>query len=1141
MEIKDANGNIILSETYDSDHPERYLVVADSSYHFQEIMGDNNIVLNFSLTYFIEFPIGSTINFQYTVYTMLTTAHFTKQNERQYDYTLTFESAQKQLARYKFRNMVDGRLNFTLTAQPQEFLEHIVWNLNARENGNRWQVGEVVVSAEKTQSFSQNYLLDALSQVAQLFETEWEIVGTTINLRKVEYNKTETKKNRLEYGRGNGFISGISRQNSGENAVDVLWVEGGDRNIDSQTYTYMKAGQMLHANKLRLPKNEYCYYVPPTVPTEKGVLYTVSEINRMAVEAGMTFPDYVSTYLSNALPFHTDVDGFGIFRETYINGGYEDSLDLTEIYPKKVLYCGEVMLDGYTGNPSTTDIEKISNRFWDIQATTNDDTGIPNYNDCLIGGQDVTIVFNTGMLAGKEFNLANQGTEEKPRIYDPATQKFLIQPAAIDGITMPDLPVKYDDGETYVQDKDGNYGTGYVPRARETAPGTKEVLYVGDEFAVFHVSLPKQYIDEAERELLLEGCHYLWQHSEVEVEFSGTVDGIWAKNKWESLKDYLKLGGYINFYDNDFCRDGRMLRILSVKTYLNNPHSPELTLSNSSVSQSISSEIKKIPQNQVYTDFRIANITQYARRSFRDQEETRDALQKWATQVNNYFTSGISPVTVQTMQLLVGDKSLQYEFGVATTDSEDTVTAFERQQWSPYWDDGKLICPLVFDSGDDVIMRHRYYTVENGNGGVMKQYTEAEFPYWQFAADTQNEFAPPNPQYPYYLYIVAPKTAVTEYIGKIVEYATFELVEITGDVELPTDTPSHYYLLCGILNAERDGARSYTNVYGSVEITGGQVRLDEAISQDGDNYIDFINMIFKGDVNIVDGALASELIIGADKSNNFGGLTGGDLYDGDAIGSQFEGKKVRFWMGARSGSIRIVEKTETVETIGHYGISTTVEVTRKYIYGAYNVMYEDSSFRFGPVQYAWYPSMQISGYDDLHNKLLITRKAMLADGLLVKGYTEIQGNTTIQGETTIGTDPRGTHDISGIIKDTRYISFGNAYKGIVPVLMWSGVIEVENRSTPITNTFFQAERITGGKFDITVTKASDAILITLPLPHYNFIINANVYHQNKSQGYCSFYFNSVFPNDLYIKTADDSSQNWFDFWLQIYLVQNGTN
>lgn len=1015
MEIRNAQGNIILSETYDSDHPERYFVVADSSYHFQEIMGDNNIVLNFSLTYFVEFPIGSTINFQNTVYTMLSTAHFTKQNERQYDYTLTFESAQKELSRYKFRNMVDGRLNFTLTAQPQEFLEHIVWNMNDREGGTRWQVGEVVASAEKTQSFSHNYLLDALNQVAQLFETEWEIVGTTINLRKVEYNKNETQKNRLEYGRGNGFISGVSRQNSGEKAVDVLWVEGGDRNIDSQTYTYEKTiegqEQTLHANKLRLPKGGTFYYVQPTEPTDKGKVYSVAELTEIASSMGMTYPDYVNMFMPQALIVNTDADGFGIHRREvdWINGGYEDSIDFTEIYPHKVLHCGTVELKGYTGDPTTTKVDEISNRFWDITASDTDGT-IPNYNDCLIGGQEVTIIFNTGMLAGKEFNLAEQSINGKVGCFDPATKKFLIQPVAIDGITMPDLPIKYDDGVTYVQDKDGNYGTGYVPA-------------IGDEFAVFHVSLPQQYIDEAERELLLEGCHYLWQHSEVEVEFSGTVDGIWAKNKWESLKEYLRLGGYINFYDNDFCRDGRMLRILSVKTYLNNPHSPELTLSNSTVSQSVSSELKKIPQNQVYTDYRVEGITSYARRSFRNAEETRDALQNWAQQVNNYFTSGISPVTVQTMQLLVGDKSLQYEFGVATTDSEDNVTAYDRRQWSPYYEDGILHLPTHFGA-DDAILRHRYYTAENGNEGIVKQFTDAEFPYWQFAANAHTEFTLEHQNNPYYLYIVAPKTAVTEHIGKVVDYADFELVEITDTTELPTDTPTHYYLLCGILNSEQGGTRSYTNVFGTVEITGGQMRLDEAISQDGDNYIDFINMIIKGDVNIVDGGIAKEFIFGTDRRNNYGGITGDAVYYGEH--GDFFGRAVRMWIGNSSQLLKSGNQWN--------------------LFGANVVFFADGSVLFTNAGLYFYKDTTKSTW-----AMQTNTSFRVADidscQLFARQCVEVTPDITDANRVSSYIKPQSAQFVNNIFNVRTLLS--RKYQGIVPTLIFNGRVFLERKNANI--------------------------------------------------------------------------------------------
>lgn len=596
----------------------RDVVIADSSYHFQEVMGDNNVVLNFSLVEYIDFPVGARIMFNGEWFTLLEIGNVTKINERQYDYTLTFESAQKELSRYKFRNMEDGRLAFTLTAQPQEFILHIVRNISAR-TGVEWHVGDCLVSAEKTQSFSHNSILDALNSVAQLFDTEWEINSQTrtINLRKVEYFKTSPL--RLAYGKGNGFISGVSRQKGQETAVDVLWVEGGDRNIDSHSYTYQKTinGQVqtLHANKLRLPKGLQFFYLPPANDTEKGTLLvdTSTAEGRRLRDSGL-YAEINGRYAHQAMIVYTDEDGFGVSRrqQDWVNNGYEDSVELTDIYPSKKLQVDIAELEGYYEN----DPEIYSNRFWNIYCKTEDGSPIPDYNAYMIGGQDVTIVFNTGMLAGKEFNLHNLGTEATPKCYDPVTKCVKIQPTAIDGIVMPDLPLK-NRYKQDMRDKDGVYGTGYVP-------------VVNDEFAIFHVALPQQYIDEAEKELLLNACQYLYKHSQVEVEFSGTVDGIWAKNKWEQIRSYFHLGGYIKFTDNALCRDGKDMRIISIKTYLTNPHAPEVTLSNSSVSQSISSELKKISQNQVYVKQKIydSNLSQirFSERSFFAVENTMSEM-----------------------------------------------------------------------------------------------------------------------------------------------------------------------------------------------------------------------------------------------------------------------------------------------------------------------------------------------------------------------------------------------------------------------------------------------------------------------------------------------------------------------------------
>lgn len=1116
MEIRDANGNIILTEDREQ-HPDKYFVVADSSYRYEEIRTITPVVLNFSLAYHIKLSVGCKINFENKEYYLfsLKHIHFTQNNERNYDFSVTFYDIGWHLTSHKFRNPVDGRLSFTLTAKPHEFLQAICDCLNQLGiAGGGWTVGECIESSEKTYSFSHNYMLDVLNQVADLFETEWELNGKVMSLKKVEYNKelkfnpsnpSYIPPNSLRYGKGNGFLPGTSQDAGSEDAVDVLWVEGGDRNIDQQTYVYDKSiegqPQTLHANKLRLPRNEYCYYVPPTDPTKKGEVFLDSEVNQMAVDLGIGYADYVSTYLSNAVQFHTDADGFGIFRETYINNGYEDSLDLTEIYPHKVLKVASVELQGYTGDPATTKVDEITNRFWDIIATTDDDSAIPDYNDCLIGGQEVTIVFNTGMLAGKEFNLGEQSINGKVGCFDPATYKFLIQPAAIDGITMPDLPIKYDDGETYVQDKDGKSGTGYIPA-------------VGDEFAVFHVSLPDQYIKEAEKELLLEGCHYLWQHSEVEVEFSGTVDPIWSVNKWNAISQYFVLGGYINFYDNDFCSDGKQLRILSIKTFLNNPHAPELTLSNSSVSQSISSELKKIPQNQVYTDYRVDNITSYARRSFRNAEETRDALQKWASETNNYFSNGISPITVQTMQLLVGDKSLQFEFGKATTDASDNVTAFDKQPWSPYWtEEGKLVCPLVFQDGTDVIMRHRYYTTENGNEGIVKEFTDAEFPYWQFAANTQHEFTPAHEQYPYYLYIYAPKTAVTQHIGKVVDYATFELVEINETAELPTDTPTHYCLLAGILNSEQNGTRSYTNVYGTVEITGGQIRLDTAISIDGDRYIDFINGLIKGDVNIVDGGVTKNFIFGSDFYHNYGGITGENVFYDEHV-ENFYGRPVRLWIGDGS----------QLTTIGN----------RQYLTNARIVFFADGSFLFKQQGKNFFRDVTRT-WSLLANGSMRVTEHFESKKIWAGEYLEIGADNE---DTTYfhGTD---SHIVGEIRNRRDCASYSdrtiNHYLGIVPTVMWHGFVWVQNQGVTLVNRF-RATKSGGGYFDIKARYSNKTVMLTLPddvnrdYLHFNAVKWHYWRSGQRQHGYYNFYEDDIYSinnvpskgnNIMYVKYSWD--------------------
>lgn len=780
--------------------PDGELPVADSSYRYKEIMTEDYVMLNFSLPIFFDFPIGCSINVDENEYTLLDKRdkQITKQNARWYDYSINFQNAIKRLARFKFRNLVDGRLNFTLTAQPQEFIEHICRNMNMRENSNEWTAGDCIVSSEKTQSFSHNTLLEALNSIAQLFETEWEIIGKRISLRKIEYYKGEPLK--LSYGRGNGFLSGISEEPSGENAVDILWVEGGDRNIDSQVYTYAKGGSISHANKLRLPRSGSFVFIPSDGSVDsngnviRGQLFTSAEWSYIDHSL---FTEYMAVT--------TDEDGFGVFRTNRINSGYEESLSAEDIYPHKVLTVTSVT----ESDPS--------NHFWEVKANAND----VDYNNYLIAGQSATIIFQTGMLSGKEFNWSN---------YNHSSKQFDIVPQEVDGITMPDR------------------SSGYYPA-------------VGDTFAVFHVNLPQKYITEAERELLLSACEYLYQHGEVEVNFHGTVDGIWAKKNWITISPHIVLGGYILFSDNALCKDGKLMRILSIKDYINNPHSPELTLSNTTVSQGISAEIKKIPQNQVSARHELTDYQNLTARTFDDVKQTSEAIKLLADKYKDYFTEGITPIIVETMQTIIGNKDLQFEFGSAGTklvSSRYKVQTFQVRRYDPQWVNGSLVC-------ERIQMRHFQYssvanTVSPDTAAV------SVYPYWDVAA---NSFQPSDPDKQYYLYAVCPKSASNANNLGYLYNATFTL-----SATIKSHTSANFYFEVGILNKELNGERSFAPLYGFTEISGGRMSTDVIRSHSGDTVIDLINDEIKGYFNFLDGLVAGILKVGKNDQTATAGIGG---------------------------------------------------------------------------------------------------------------------------------------------------------------------------------------------------------------------------------------------------------------------------
>lgn len=691
---------------------------SDSSYRYRSLMSKPQLVLKFSLSEFVEIPVGAWCEYQGVKYKLGSPEDIKKNGTRNIEYTLTLGTLEDNMSLYKMRNPVDKRLKWSICAKPHELVEAIVWNLNQRDGADVWKVGECLDAAEQTVEFNHTYVDAALQDIADKFETEWEINDYTISLHKVEYFKDDPLP--LAYGKGNGFEPGIGRTTqSDELPIKRLYVQGGDRNIDRSKYG---------SAELLLPKSQTLVYEGRT--------------------------------------YQSDAEGYSIERIDKVSDAVkEDSLDCSEIYPSR------------EGTVSAVECIDAGKNFYDII-----DNSIPaelNFNDYVIEGETATISFQKGMLAGddKQFEFK----------YNHSERRFELVPQEIDGVTMPNETFK---------------------------PA------VGDTYAIFGIMLPDAYICNntdktgASWDMFREAARKLYENEDPKFTFTGTLQGLWAKKNWLRVGGRLKVGGYVLFTDEQFVPDGIAIRITGIKEYLTSPYAPVLEISNSVSGKSVSSQLREIGQNEVATDNSIRNAVSYTKRRFRDVKETMAMLED--SMLDN-FTNSINPLTVQTMMMLVGDESLQFQFvasKTSTTVVNDGITYDNAAK--------QLHIPHGF-------IRH----MTLGISTISSSHANSEYKVWEM-----NEYLSPyldNGEKKYYLYAKVNRTNTSVKGDFLLSDRAIKMTDVAG----------YYHLLVGVLNSEYDEERSFASLYGFTEIMPGRITTDKVISADGKNFMDFLSNAFR--------------------------------------------------------------------------------------------------------------------------------------------------------------------------------------------------------------------------------------------------------------------------------------------------------
>lgn len=527
------------------------------------VMTSGKVVLHFRSDQDIKLEQGATIEFLGNTYTLVYPQETKKLWRGYLEYIATFYSSAEQLKHKLLKDPSNiARTSFVFAGSPTDFA-----TLVARSMGHEWNVGNcVATSYDKTIAFKEESCWAALGRVAEEFHTEWVVEGKSISLRKDERYKEDPLP--LSYGKGNGFLSGVSQRGNADNLpISRLYVLGSSRNIDPTKYG---------ASTLHLPKS------------------WSSERMR--------------------------TDEAGNYIELIEGNGAEGAMELSDLYPHRV------------GVVSSVVVANEAKHFYDVI-----DTSIPeelNYNDYRIRGEKAILKFETGALAGRQFEIRQSETALSG--YHHKERRFELLSSEQDGFIMP---------------------------SKEWAPKA------GDKYAVFGIALPQEYVTRAENELLKEAIRTLSERSLPQFTFEGEVDGIWAKRKWLEIGGKLVPGGHVLFSDPEFHPEGTVIRITSMAQKVNNPTAPSITLSTALVGGSLWNVLNRAEAQEVLSQKRDRELQRSQRQSYEQALEHIGMVERAVEGVEG-FSKRIKPSVIETMGLLVGSQATQFSFVQAINSME---------------------------------------------------------------------------------------------------------------------------------------------------------------------------------------------------------------------------------------------------------------------------------------------------------------------------------------------------------------------------------------------------------------------------------------------------------------------------------------
>ena len=268
-------------------------------------------------------------------------------------------------------------------------------------------------------------------------------------------------------------------------------------------------------------------------------------------------------------------------------------------------------------------VQFVDDTMFDLNALNDD--GSTKY---LIAGSSAMVHFNTGNLAGYEFEVS---------AYDHATHTFTLKAE---------------------QDERGNVFPSETSAAFQFKGKTD--TYAGDEYKLINICVPSEYEASAEAELEAKGQEYYKEKCQPRVQYGLSITESFLASKVEKYEDknIVWAGDYIPVKDGDIGVD-KTVRVESIKRDLLKDFSYTLTISDIEITPSITVRVlQELGEHE--NAISLNNLADPAR-ARANWRTSREVLGMVFDTEGDYYSEKIKPLSIETTMLAVGAKSQQFQ------------------------------------------------------------------------------------------------------------------------------------------------------------------------------------------------------------------------------------------------------------------------------------------------------------------------------------------------------------------------------------------------------------------------------------------------------------------------------------------------